>query len=75
MKEKLELRVKELKAEFETGQKQLVELEAKEVNLRNTLIRISGAIQVLDEVLSKESGNDNQSSEKEIEQLEEAMAK
>ena len=55
MKQKLTQRLQELKAEFEAGQKMLAELEAKEVNLRNSLLRISGAIQVLEEELSKEN--------------------
>lgn len=53
MKEQLEERLKELKAEFESGQKMLAELEAKQANLRESLLRISGAIQVLEEELGK----------------------
>ena len=53
MKEQLQQRLKELKEEFESGQKALTELEAKEANLRSTLLRISGAIQVLEEELAK----------------------
>lgn len=55
MKQQLEQRLKELRAEFESGQKALAELEVKQANLRNTLLRISGAIQVLEEELAKES--------------------
>lgn len=55
MKHQLEQRLKELKAEFESGQKALADLEIKQANLRNTLLRISGAIQVLEEELAKES--------------------
>ncbi len=55
MKEQLEQRLKQLKAEFESGQQMLTETEAKQANLRNTLLRISGAIQVLEEELAKES--------------------
>jgi len=55
MKQKLEQRLKELRTEFESGQKTLAELETKQMNLRNTLLRISGAIQVLEEELAKES--------------------
>ena len=53
MKEQLEQRLEELKAEFESGQKMLAELEAKQANLRESLLRISGAIQVLEEELGK----------------------
>jgi len=54
MKEQLQKRLNELKAEFESGQKMLAEMETKQANLKNTLLRISGAIQVLEEELAKE---------------------
>ena len=54
MKEQLEQRLKELKTEFESGQKALAELENRQGDLRNTLMRISGAIQVLEEELAIE---------------------
>ncbi|MCK6562918.1 hypothetical protein HUU39_11610 [candidate division KSB1 bacterium] len=58
MREQLEKRLQELKAEFDAGQKKLTELEAQANNVRNTLLRISGAIQVLEEELAKsESSN------------------
>ena len=53
MREQLENRLKNLKSEFELGQNKLAELEAQVTNLRNMLLRISGAIQVLEEELSK----------------------
>jgi hypothetical protein len=53
MKAQLEQRLRDLKAEFESGQKMLAELEAKQANLRDTLLRISGAIQVLEEELGR----------------------
>lgn len=53
MKEQLEQRLAALKAEFEAGQKMLAELEARQAELRSTLLRISGAIQVLGEELAK----------------------
>ena len=56
MKKQLEQRLDQLKAEFESGQKMLAEYEAKEAALRETMIRISGAIQVLEEELN-ESGS------------------
>ena len=52
MREQIEERLKELKGEFEDGQRMLDELEAKQISLRNTLLRISGAMQVLEELLS-----------------------
>lgn len=56
MKAQLEHRLQDLKAEFTAGQKMLAELEAKQANLRETLLRISGAIQVLEEELGKVDG-------------------
>jgi len=53
MREQLAQRLKELHAEFATGQKMLAELEAKQANLRETLLRISGAMQVLEEELAR----------------------
>ncbi|WP_198954369.1 MULTISPECIES: hypothetical protein [Moorena] len=47
MKEQLEKRLNQLKAEFASGQKVLADLEAKQANVRETLLRIQGAIQVL----------------------------
>ena len=52
MREQLEQRLTELKNEFEAGQRVMAELEAKHSGLRETLLRISGAIQVLQEQLS-----------------------
>jgi ABC-type Fe3+-hydroxamate transport system substrate-binding protein len=52
MQEQLQRRVGELKAEQEKGQQVLAELEAQQAELRQTLLRISGAIQVLEELLA-----------------------
>jgi predicted nuclease with TOPRIM domain len=53
VKERLEQRLIELKNEFESGQKMLAELGTKQATLRETLLRISGAIQVLEEELAR----------------------
>ncbi|MBT9314473.1 hypothetical protein [Leptothoe spongobia] len=53
MKEQLKQRLQELRTEYTSGQKVLTELEAKQANLQNTLLRIQGAIQVLEEELTK----------------------
>ena len=50
MREQLEQRLHALKAEWETGQQMLAELETKQAHLRETLLRISGAVQVLEEM-------------------------
>jgi len=51
VREKLEQRLTELRAEYESGQRALAELEQKQMTLRDTVLRISGAIQVLEEEL------------------------
>jgi predicted nuclease with TOPRIM domain len=51
--EKLKSRLESLKKEFEIGQSRLKELEKEEAFIRETLLRISGAIQVLQEVLKE----------------------
>lgn len=56
MKPQLEKRLAELKSEFESGQKMLADLNIKRNELEATLLRISGAIQVLEEMLSKQDG-------------------
>ena len=53
MKEQLERRLQELKQELEAGQKALAELEHRQSELRDTLLRISGAAQVLEEELQR----------------------
>lgn len=59
MRQQLEQRLQSLKAEYETGQKLLAEYEAKQRNLRETLLRISGAIQVLEEVIAEANSEAN----------------
>lgn len=56
MSEQLEGRLKSLEMEFETGKKMLAELETRESELRGTLLRISGAIQVLREFIPAADG-------------------
>ena len=54
MREQLEKRLAELKSEFEAGQKMLADLERKRKELETTLLRISGAIQVIEEMLGQD---------------------
>lgn len=63
MKAQLEQRLAELKAEYESGQKilkdielKLAELEKRKKGLNETLLRISGAIDLLEEVLEGKEG-------------------
>jgi len=51
---KLENRLDALKREYETGQNQLAALENRAEDLRATMLRISGAIQVLEEELGED---------------------
>lgn len=53
MRAQLQTRLDELKKEFETGQARLQELERQQSFMRETLLRISGAIQVLEELLAE----------------------
>jgi predicted nuclease with TOPRIM domain len=52
VQEQLKRRLEGLKKEFETGQARLRELETEQTYVRETLLRISGAIQVLEETLA-----------------------
>jgi predicted nuclease with TOPRIM domain len=53
MKEQFEERLKWLKAEFEAGQKMMADMEVKRSSLESTMLRIRGAIQVVEELLAK----------------------
>ena len=53
MTEQLMERLEALKKEFANGQARLQDLEMQEGHLRETLLRISGAIQVLEELLAQ----------------------
>ena len=52
MQDQLERRLAALRTEYRSGQRALAELEDKQHELRDTLLRISGAIQVLEEELA-----------------------
>lgn len=59
----IKARLKELKDEYKKGQERLIALEQETANLSNTMLRISGAIQVLEELTANDatvnSGNGN----------------
>ena len=61
MKEQLQKRLVQLKADFDVGQKTLAEKKQEVGNLEATLIRIQGAVMVLEEELkkAKESSKDD----------------
>jgi predicted nuclease with TOPRIM domain len=53
MQEQLQVRLKVLKAELAAGQLKLRELELRQLRLREVLLRLRGAIQVLEELLGQ----------------------
>jgi len=69
MKEQIKERIQQLKAEYESGQKMFAALEPQESNLRTTMLRISGAIQVLEELLAKAEEEENLDNAKKVEVL------
>ena len=54
MREQIQARLELLKQEFETGQAELRKVEAQRTYLHETMLRISGAIQALEELLAEE---------------------
>lgn len=52
MKQTLATRLGALRSEHEAGQRMLEEIEAKRQSLTRTLLRIEGAIEVLQEVIA-----------------------
>lgn len=54
MRERLDARLAELKEEFGKGTEKLGQLDEETRKLRETLLRISGAIQVLTEELERD---------------------
>ncbi len=69
MKEQVKERIEQLKAEYESGQKMLADLETQASNLRTTMLRISGAIQILEELINKTEEEENISNVKKVEVL------
>jgi predicted nuclease with TOPRIM domain len=51
MREQIRDRIESLRAEYRSGQEMLADLEGRQAGLKVTLTRISGAIQVLEELL------------------------
>lgn len=68
MRERLEQRLQELKTEFGKGEQTLKELEEQVAAVRQTLLRISGAIQVLEEELDEAEQPDGTVPELSVEQ-------
>lgn len=59
MRDQLERRLAELKSEFETGQARLRDLSQQQAHVQETLLRISGAIQVLEELIGEQQSGAN----------------
>ncbi len=55
MQEEIQARLEMLRKELEKGQVELQKVESQRLYLRETMLRISGAIQVLEELLAVES--------------------
>lgn len=53
MRERLEARLASLRDEQERGEQMMADLQARRAALRDTLLRIGGAIQVLEEQLDE----------------------
>ena len=60
MQERLHTRLEALRKEWEIGQAELDKVEQRRTYLRDTLLRITGAMQVLEELLgeAQASGHD-----------------
>lgn len=54
MNEQIKTRIEELKAELAAGQQMMQELDEKRSSLSYTMTRISGAVQVLEELAASE---------------------
>jgi hypothetical protein len=54
MRDQMQARLEVLKQEFEAGETELEKAEKQRAYLRETLLRIGGAIQVLEELLAEE---------------------
>lgn len=60
MREQLEERVASLQSEFDRGNERLQLLEDEADKLRETLLRIAGAVQVLTEELERSEAGDGE---------------
>jgi septal ring factor EnvC (AmiA/AmiB activator) len=63
VREQVQSRMRELQREYDRGEQQLRELVQQEAALRETLLRISGALQVLRELIAAENGENAENQE------------
>jgi hypothetical protein len=54
LRKQIQARLEELKKELETGQAELQKVEMQRTYLHETVLRIDGAIQVLEELLTRQ---------------------
>lgn len=59
MRERIQARISELQSELDTGQRRLQELEVEQGRLREVMLRITGAKQVLEELLAADAAESN----------------
>ncbi len=57
LQNKLRQRLDELRSEYEAGERMLEELQGRQADLSQKLLRISGAIQVLEEELGERAAS------------------
>lgn len=70
MKKQLSTRLQDLKAEYKKGEERLTGLENEIANVRTSMLRISGAVQVLEEILEeKDKENGMTKEDKEIKEI------
>ncbi|WP_405956587.1 hypothetical protein [Streptomyces phaeochromogenes] len=63
MRAEIEKRVSELETEYREGHRMLADLEAKQADVQQTVLRISGALQVLNELLAAENASETDGTE------------
>lgn len=63
MRKQMQTRLGALKAEFQKGQAELDRVEKQRTQLRETLLRIGGAIQVLEELLAEDQSMDDKATD------------
>jgi hypothetical protein len=66
MRDQLQSRLAELRRDYQLGQGQLQEVCRQEAALRETVLRISGAIQVLEELLGQSQSQDGKEAAAEV---------
>lgn len=67
MDKEIKARLKELKEEYKKGQERLVALEQETEALSKTMLRISGAIQVLEELVGDEASVNSNNANSDLE--------